>query len=169
MIKSNRMKMKNQAVSVKNFPLILLAAGRSSRMGTPKGLLDFQGRPWLVVQLQRFKAAGGRRAIIVLGFHYEHYREHLPWLEEAGDCPVRQFGLEISVVLNTAPEEGQFSSLQCAISFLLDGKINSAERGRPASGRSAVRPPKGGLIISSAEPSGPISGGDSQRESGRKP
>ena len=72
---------------IKDFPLILLAGGRSSRMGTPKGLLDYQGHPWLVEQLRRFKAASGKRAIIVLGFHQAPYFEQIPWLEKAVQQP----------------------------------------------------------------------------------
>ena len=73
-----------------DFPLILLAGGRSSRMGTPKGLLDYQGHPWLVEQLLRFKAASGRQAIIVLGFHQALYFEQIPWLEKAVKQPEEQ-------------------------------------------------------------------------------
>jgi molybdenum cofactor cytidylyltransferase len=109
-------------------PLILLAAGRSSRMGTPKGLLNFQGHPWLVEQLMRFKAASGRRAIIVLGFHRALYFNQIPWLEKGGNQPVQHLGLEISVVLNPAPEFGQFSSLQSAIAFLHTNETDFDER-----------------------------------------
>lgn len=102
----------------KNFPLILLAGGQSSRMGTPKGLLDYQGQPWLLEQLGRFKAAGGQRAIVVLGFQAEHYFEKIHWLGTAGKEPAHQLGLEVSLVINEAPGFGPFSSLKCAIAFL---------------------------------------------------
>lgn len=100
-----------------DYPLILLAGGRSSRMGRPKGLLDYQGQPWLIEQLRRFKAAAGKRAIVVLGFHQEPYFARIPWMEKAVDGTVRQLGLEISAVINPIPEYGQFSSLQSAIAF----------------------------------------------------
>jgi CTP:molybdopterin cytidylyltransferase MocA len=136
--------MKKRDNVIENFPLILLAAGRSSRMGTPKGLLDFQGRPWLSEQLQRFKAAEGRRVIIVLGFHYKQYIEGIPWLEKAACRPARRFGLKISMVRNPTPEQGPFSSLQCAISFL-----KNSPRGFPL-----LRTPtsSGSLLIRSAKP-----------------
>jgi CTP:molybdopterin cytidylyltransferase MocA len=111
------------------FLLILLAGGRSSRMGTPKGLLDYQWHPWIVEQLRRFKAASGKQAIIVLGSHQAQYFEQIPWLEKAVNQPVMQLGLEISVVVNPAPELGQFSSLQCAIALLK--KNPSSMAGRP--------------------------------------
>ncbi|MBA4392008.1 MAG: hypothetical protein C0407_00480, partial [Desulfobacca sp.] len=66
-----------------NFPLILLAGGKSSRMGTPKGLLDYQGNLWLFEQLSRFQAASGKRVVIVLGFHHDQYFEKIPWLRAA--------------------------------------------------------------------------------------
>jgi molybdenum cofactor cytidylyltransferase len=100
------------------FPLILLAGGQSSRMGTPKGLVEYQGRPWLLEQLNRFGAASGREAVIVLGYHQERYFERIPWLRIARDEASVRSGLAVSVVVNNAPEFGQFSSLQCAIPFL---------------------------------------------------
>jgi CTP:molybdopterin cytidylyltransferase MocA len=115
------------AKEIGDFPLILLAGGRSSRMGTPKGLLKYEGHPWLVEQLMRFKVASGRRAIIVLGFHLAPYFNQIPWLEKAASQPVQYLGLEISVVLNPAPEFGQFSSLQCAVESFLDKQNESAE------------------------------------------
>ena len=100
---------------IENFPLILLAGGKSSRMGTPKGLLDYRGEPWLLEQLRRFKAACGKQVIVVLGFHHERYFKEITWLKTAGKESVHQLGLDISVVVNPNPEHGQFSSLQCAI------------------------------------------------------
>ena len=102
------------------FPLILLAGGRSSRMGTPKGLVDYQGQPWLLEQLSRFEAASGKEAVIVLGYHQEQYFERILWLRGAREGASVQSGLAVSVVVNKTPEFGQFSSLQCAIPSLLE-------------------------------------------------
>jgi CTP:molybdopterin cytidylyltransferase MocA len=102
-----------------DFPLILLAGGQSSRMGTPKGLAEYQGRPWLLEQLSRFAAASGKEVVIVLGYHQEQYLERIPWLRGARDEASVQSGLAVSVVVNKTPELGQFSSLQCAIPLLL--------------------------------------------------
>ena len=108
------------ANKIEDFPLILLAGGKSSRMGTPKGLVDYQGQPWLLEQLSRFEAASGKEAVIVLGYHQEQYFERIPWLRAARDEASVQSGLSVSVVVNKTPEFGQFSSLQCAIPFLLE-------------------------------------------------
>jgi CTP:molybdopterin cytidylyltransferase MocA len=123
---------------IRDFPLILLAGGRSSRMGRPKGLLDFQGQPWLIEQLRRFKAASGSRAIIVLGFHQAPYFEQIPWMEKAVNQTVSQLGLDISVVLNPNPEQGQYSSLQWAIAFLSANQTDFAERRTPNAERSFI-------------------------------
>jgi molybdenum cofactor cytidylyltransferase len=98
--------------------MILLAAGRSSRMGAPKGLLPFGGRPWLLEQLSGFRKAGGREAIVVLGFHREAYEERIPWLKDALTRPLWEEGLKIAVVVNPAPEQGPFSSLLCALAAM---------------------------------------------------
>jgi CTP:molybdopterin cytidylyltransferase MocA len=121
------------------YPLILLAGGRSSRMGTPKGLLDYHGHPWLIEQLQRFKASYGKRVIIVLGYHQAPYFEQIPWLVKAVTEPVQQLGLEISVVINPAPEHGQFSSLQQAVAFLHANETDFTERPCPSQAPNAER------------------------------
>ncbi len=105
---------------IDDFPLILLAGGQSSRMGKPKGLVEYQGRPWLLEQLSRFEAASGKEAIVVLGYHQERYLERIPWLRGDWDEASVQSGLAVSVVVNKTPELGQFSSLQCAIPLLLE-------------------------------------------------
>lgn len=103
---------------IRHFPLIILAGGKSSRMGTPKGLINYRGDFWLLEQLRRFKAASGERTVIVLGFHHEQYFEKISWSRTAVNESVNQLGLNISVVVNPNPEYGQFSSLLSAISIL---------------------------------------------------
>jgi CTP:molybdopterin cytidylyltransferase MocA len=83
--------------------VVLLAAGRSSRMGEPKGLWAIGGKPWLEHQLDAIDALGAE-AVVVLGFDRERYLETLPELEDRA-----------SVVVNPAPEHGPFSSLQCGL------------------------------------------------------
>jgi molybdenum cofactor cytidylyltransferase len=99
---------------IEDFPLILLTGGQSSRMGEPKGLVNFRGRAWLLEQLSRFKTAGGNRAVLALGYQVEAYFEKIPWLPDTRKRPARRLGLEISTVINPHPEKGQFSSLLAA-------------------------------------------------------
>jgi molybdenum cofactor cytidylyltransferase len=83
--------------------IVLLAAGRSSRMGEPKGLWAIGGKPWLEHQLDAIDALGAE-AVVVLGYDRQRYLEALPELEDRA-----------SVVVNPAPEHGPFSSLQCGL------------------------------------------------------
>ena len=108
--------MKNN--SVESFPLILLAGGRSSRMGVPKGLMPYQGCPWLLEQFRRFRVAGGKRVIVALGFCREDYLRHFPWLAGDAQVPASLSGLNISIAVNPHPQRGPFSSLQSAIAAL---------------------------------------------------
>ncbi len=57
---------------------ILLAAGESSRMGEPKQLLDWGGRPLVVAQIEALQGAGCRPVVVVLGAHADRVRSVLP-------------------------------------------------------------------------------------------
>lgn len=98
------------------YPLILLAAGKSSRMGRPKGLIDYFGRPWILEQCARFRAAGGERLVLILGYHQEAYFQEIPWLKASMDQTIRWHALEITAIVNPHPQGGQFTSLLCAFS-----------------------------------------------------
>ena len=81
---------------------LILAAGESSRMGSPKALLDFRGETFLDRLIQRLHGHCSP-VIVVLG--------HQPEVIRAG---VRSPGNAI-FVLNPNYEFGQFSSLQCGL------------------------------------------------------
>jgi CTP:molybdopterin cytidylyltransferase MocA len=90
-------------------PLILLAGGKSSRMGTPKGLLTIKGMTWMRRQCGLFRAIGSGEIVIVLGYNAEDY------LNELSINP-----LNIQTVINSKPENGPFSSLQEGLRFCLN-------------------------------------------------
>jgi len=46
---------------------VVLAAGRSERMGTPKALLDFRGQPFIIRVLEALEALDLRPRLVVLG------------------------------------------------------------------------------------------------------
>jgi molybdenum cofactor cytidylyltransferase len=100
---------------ITSYPLILPAAGKSSRMGTPKGLIDYFGRPWILEQFARFRAAGGEQVVLILGYHQEAYFQEIPWLKDSVDQTIRWHDLEINTIVNAHPGGGQFTSLLCAI------------------------------------------------------
>ncbi|MEP6961492.1 MAG: nucleotidyltransferase family protein [Acidobacteriota bacterium] len=82
---------------------IILAAGASERMGTPKALLDYHGETF-VGRLTRILATNCDTVIVVLGNHVDDIRPHVP--------------NRARVVVNPDPSRGQLSSLQCALAEL---------------------------------------------------
>lgn len=87
--------------------MVVLAAGRSSRMGFPKALAEVAGELALarVLRLARAQRLPVR---VVLGFHAEAIRARVP-LDER------------EVVVNPAPERGQSSSLRVGAAALPEG------------------------------------------------
>jgi molybdenum cofactor cytidylyltransferase len=82
---------------------IILAAGASSRMGTPKALLDYQGETF-VGRLVRVLGTSCKPVIVVLGYHADVLRKQIP--------PAAR------IVINPDPSRGQLSSLQAALETL---------------------------------------------------
>ena len=87
---------------------VILSGGASQRMGSPKALLPYQGRPFLehLLDVTRHPKISARR--VVLGVHAEPIAKaiHLPANE---------------VVINADWEKGQLSSIQAALKSLPDG------------------------------------------------
>lgn len=90
--------------AVRQRPLVavILAAGESRRMGTPKALLPYRGKTFIehLLEITRHPRIGARR--IVLGAHLDQIRAKLP-VEAA------------SIVVNPDWRQGQLSSIQAAI------------------------------------------------------
>ncbi len=82
---------------------IILAAGASSRMGTPKALLDYRGETF-VGRLVRVLATSCNPVIVVLGYHADVIRQQIP--------------ASARVVINPDPSRGQLSSLQTGLAAL---------------------------------------------------
>lgn len=99
-------------------PLVLLAGGRSSRLGVPKGLVRVAGTPWLERQLRTYAAAGGGRVCVVLGYELDAYVRSLSWIDAARRAPIRRFGLEVRVAVNPEPDRGMRSSLDVGLQQL---------------------------------------------------
>lgn len=92
--------------------LILLAGGKSTRMGTPKGLLDYQGIPWVLAQISRYKHVKNPIVHIGLGYDFKRYLTLIPWFQKAIDAPYNHNGVEVKVIINDQPQYGAFSTLQ---------------------------------------------------------
>lgn len=79
---------------------IILAAGASHRMGTPKALLDYRGETF-VARLVRVLSAACDSVTVVLGNQTDAIRPYVP--------------NRARVVVNPDPDRGQLSSLQTAL------------------------------------------------------
>lgn len=88
--------------------VIVLAAGRSSRLGQPKALVDVNGRQLITHLIQRLQRVSDIEITIVTN------NDILADVYLA--CP------EAHVVLNPDPEKGRTGSIQCGLSSILERK-----------------------------------------------
>ena len=88
--------------------VIVLAAGRSSRLGQPKALVDVDGCPLIAHLVQRLQRVNDIEVTIVTN------NDILADVYLA--CP------ETHVVLNPDPEKGRTGSIQCGLSSILERK-----------------------------------------------
>jgi len=87
---------------------VILSGGASSRMGSPKALLPFQGRPFLehLLEVTAHREIGVRR--VVLGAHAEPIAKAIDLKSD-------------EIVINADWEKGQLSSIQAALRSLPPG------------------------------------------------
>jgi molybdenum cofactor cytidylyltransferase len=90
-----------------NTAILLLAAGESRRMGTPKQLLEFGGKPLLRHSAEVALACGCGPVIVVLGALEQEMRAAL-------------VGLPVAVAINDRWPEGMGTSIQAGL-LALDG------------------------------------------------
>jgi CTP:molybdopterin cytidylyltransferase MocA len=84
---------------------VVLAAGRSERMGTPKALLDFRGEPFVIRILEALEALDVKPRVVVLGPDAPRIRPALA----AREC---------LIVENPDVAGGPISSLRAALAVL---------------------------------------------------
>lgn len=84
---------------------VILAAGASRRMGTPKALVQAGGRPFVARIAEAARAAGCARVVVVVGPPHE-----------AAIAAALPAGAE--AVRNPAPERGMLSSVQAGVAAL---------------------------------------------------
>ena len=86
--------------------IIILAAGKASRMGEPKALLTYQGNSFLLNTYNLAQSVHPKGIVTVLGHYFEQMSTH---------CNTHK----IPFVLNEAYENGMSSSIQCGLTYLL--------------------------------------------------
>ena len=101
--------------SPSHLALIITAAGESSRMGTPKGLVTIDQMPLLQSHVENFRAAFPLATIIlVLGHHilpYQHLVNHL-------QTP------QLIIAINEEYHRGHFSSIATGVSVALEHQMD---------------------------------------------
>ncbi|MGE0821440.1 MAG: NTP transferase domain-containing protein [Candidatus Binatia bacterium] len=85
---------------------IVLAAGESRRMGSPKALLQYQGQTFIHRICSAFLSAGVDELVVVLGARAEELRQALPT------------AAKLRTVVNARYAQGQLSSLMVGIGAL---------------------------------------------------
>jgi len=106
---------------------MILAAGASTRMGAPKQLLEFNGRPLVVHAVEAALASPAWPVVVVLGAHAEKIRpafarlpvliaENPAWAEgmaasiRAGMTTLRQFSQKLDAALIALCDQPAFSA-----------------------------------------------------------
>src|SRR5438093_1850147 len=84
---------------------VVLAAGRSARMGSPKALLDFLGLPFIVRIMEALEALEVKARVVVLGPDGPRIQPVLA-------------GHDCMIVENPEPETGPIASLRAALRAL---------------------------------------------------
>jgi CTP:molybdopterin cytidylyltransferase MocA len=94
---------------------VLLAGGKSERMGVSKGLLEYKNTYWILEQINRISTSTITEVYIGLGYRYEEYLNKIAWFTEAQLHFVSYKNLKVRVVINQNPELGSFSTLQTVL------------------------------------------------------
>lgn len=95
-----------------NCTAVIIAAGKSSRMGKAKGLLNFDENYWILEQIHQLSKAGIKKVIIVLGYQQADYFKAIPWMKIALLKPYCFKKTMVTININPTPSLGSFSSLQ---------------------------------------------------------
>ncbi|NEW79327.1 MAG: NTP transferase domain-containing protein [Gelidibacter sp.] len=101
---------------MENEPIfVLLAGGKSERMGVAKGLLKYKHTFWILEQLNRISKTSIKKVYLGLGYHSQHYFDAIPWLKDALTNNIDYQGLKVKTIVNPSPELGSFSTLQTVL------------------------------------------------------
>ncbi len=106
--------MKSDYKILKNFSVLILAAGFSGRMGVPKFSLSYdKNQTFLTKIIRSYQSAGCKEIVVVVNRQGQEYLKQQKTFFAGND---------ITVVLNTFPERERFYSLQTGLKMLSNGK-----------------------------------------------
>ena len=88
---------------------VLLAAGESTRMGTAKPLLDWNGEPLVRYQIDQLERAGASEIVVVLGHRADECRAAIGHYETADG---------VRSVTNDRYRDGKATSIRCGLATL---------------------------------------------------
>ena len=94
---------------------VLLAGGKSERMGVDKGLLKYKHTFWILEQLNRISRTSIKTVYIGLGYNVQHYFDAISWLKDSVINHSDYQGLKVKTIVNPTPELGSFSTLQTVL------------------------------------------------------
>jgi len=92
--------------SVKNYGIVLLAAGTSSRLGMPKQLLEYKGETLLNKAIREAKETEVHAIVVVLGAEAHTLKESIK-------------DQDVDFEFNERYTEGMASSIRCGVDYLL--------------------------------------------------
>jgi CTP:molybdopterin cytidylyltransferase MocA len=104
-----------------NTAFVLLAGGKSDRMGVDKGLLKYKHTFWILEQMNRISKTSIKTVYIGLGYNSQHYFDAIAWLNDSLINEVDYQGLKIKTIVNPTPELGSFSTLQTVLKNINSG------------------------------------------------
>lgn len=102
----------SQTTTIKNIAGLILAAGKSERMGRPKPLLPLAGETFISRIIRNIQSSGLSNWLVVLGHQYE---EILAKTKLPSD----------HTIINSEYELGQLSSLKCGLRKLNSQKLDA--------------------------------------------
>ncbi len=118
----------NEPAAAFRFGLVILAAGESARMGSPKQLLPLDGQPLLVHTIEAALASAAWPIVVVLGAHAEKIKPVLARLPVLiVENPTWSEGLASSLRLGVATLQQFSRQLDAALVALCDQPAFSAD------------------------------------------
>ena len=96
---------------ISTIAIVILAAGKSERLGSPKQLLSFNGENLLRHSVDAALATGCQSVFVILGANSELLRKEL-------------IDKSVSIIENTEWPEGMASSIRCALENITDRIIS---------------------------------------------